>query len=495
VRIAYFVYCVRMTIRAATPYCGFLRRPDGGGRGQLYVPRSAAHVLVSAPTETGKTRRVLAPAAVLWGGPAVVVSSKDDLMQYVMQRRWGPKVLVDLRPVSAPVYPAGVLAVAYDPTASIFTALEALTVAETIMQMATVGFGSGADQVSDGGIWESQAAGPLAALLYAASPAGNNEGMRWVLRAVDNIDPQRSGEPGWFQAAALCHRFEVLALGMLRILDMEPRQRDSVAITMRKAVTPWLRTSLSVSLTELFDPCFLDDPQATLFVLAPADGTVAGAAVTLLDTLVRRWRDKTAARAPLERLLMVVDELPNTAPIPSLRRIVGEGRGLGINLVAAVQASSQLDTVYGRAYADELRDIFPAAVIMYGAREVDLLTAAEQWSGLTTRHRQSIDQADGRRSLSAELAAGLQWQELLPPDVEHARLLIRGTVGSQVEIPDWSVFGEHYDAAVRALVAQAGRRGTGELDGGSVAARLRRWWQIGDARDGADGHRGVGGAA
>jgi type IV secretion system protein VirD4 len=276
---------------------------------------------------------------------------------------------------------------------------------------------------------------------------------------------------------------------------MEPGQRDSVAITMRKAVTPWLRTSLSVSLTELFDPCFLDDPLATLFVLAPADGTVAGAAVTLLDTLVRRWRDKTAARAPLERLLMVVDELPNTAPIPSLRRIVGEGRGLGINLVAAVQASSQLDTVYGRAYADELRDIFPAAVIMYGAREVDLLTAAEQWSGLTTRHRQSIDQADGRRSLSAELAAGLQWQELLPPDVEHARLLIRGTVGSQVEIPDWSVFGEHYDAAVRALVAQAGRRGTGELDGGSVAARLRRWWQIGDARDGADGHRGVGGAA
>ena len=76
----------------------------------------------------------------------------------------------------------------YDPTANIFTPYEALTVAETIMQMATVGLGSGADQVSDGGVWESQAAGPLAAFLYAASPMGNNEGMDWVLRAVDNID-------------------------------------------------------------------------------------------------------------------------------------------------------------------------------------------------------------------------------------------------------------------------------------------------------------------
>lgn len=454
------------------------------GRGeQLYVPRTAAHVLVSAPTETGKTRRVLAPAAVLWGGPAVVVSSKDDLLQYVMERRWGPKALIDMRPLSAPVYPQDLEIFSYDPTASIFTPHEALTVAETIMQMATVGFGSGADQVSDGGIWESQAAGPLAALLYAASPAANNKGMQWVLRAVDNLDAERRNEPGWHQAAAYCHRFDVLALGMLRILDMEPRQRDSVAITMRKAITPWLRTSFSVELTEAFDPRFLDDPQATLFVLAPADGTVAGAAVTLLDALVRRWREKTSARAPMERLLMIIDELPNTAPIPSLRRIVGEGRGLGINLVAAVQASSQLDTVYGTAYANELRDIFPATVIMYGAREVELLTAAEHWSGLTTRRPESFDQSDGRKSLSSDLGAGLRWQELLPPNKEYARLLIRGTVGSSVEIPDWTVFRQRFDAAMKSLLAQT--RSTEEADPDGLLDGLRRWWRDDPAGDAA----------
>lgn len=483
-------------VRPATPYCGFQRRRLSNGCGeQLYVPYSAAHILVSAPTETGKTRRILAPAAVLWGGPAVVVSSKDDLMQLVMERRYGPKALVDLRPIASPVYPDGVAAFSYDPTVTIATPYEALTVAETIMQMSTVGLGSGADQVSDAGIWESQAAGPLAAFLYAASPMGNSKGMGWVLMAVDNIDAEDFTSPGWQQAAALCRKFPVLAQGMVRILGMDARQRDSVAITMRKAITPWLRTSLvdaapprgstpSLFAAQPFTPDFLDDPQATVFVLAPADGTVAGAAVTLLDSLVRRWREKTAMRQQMHRLLMIVDELPNTAPIPSLRRIVGEGRGLGINLMAAVQASSQLVTVYGPAYAEELRDIFPASLIMYGAREQELLTAAEHWSGLSNRRPQSFGQNDGNKGLSSDLGAALRWQELLPPNGEHARLLIRGTVGQGVEIPDWSIFKQHYDEAVRTLIAQAsannatggkrvgGSAGVGRVDVARVLGKL-----------------------
>ncbi|UXA21162.1 type IV secretory system conjugative DNA transfer family protein [Mycobacterium sp. SMC-4] len=465
-----------MYIKPSTPYCGFGRRAGGN---EMFVPSSAAHVLVSAPTETGKSRRLLAPAATLWGGPAVVVSSKDDLMQYVMERRWGPKALLDLRPLKSPVYPEGVVPNIYDPTVTIDSPYEALTVAETIMQMSTVGLGSGADQVSDGGVWESQAAGPLAAFLFAASPEGNGKGMDWVLTAVDNIDPENSTQPGWVQAAALCHQYPTLAMGMARIMEMDPRQRDSVAITMRKAITPWLRTSLlDREGFEPFTPDFLDDPQATLFILAPADGTVAGSAVTLLDSLVRRWREKTSTRETMHRLLMVIDELPNTAPIPNLRRIVGEGRGLGINLMVAVQASSQLDTVYGAVYANELRDIFPASVIMFGAREEELLTAAEHWSGLTNRRPQGFGQNDGGKNLNNDLGATLRWQELLPPTREHARLLIRGGVGTCVEIPDWSVFLQFYDQTTQAILARAhGRDGSaGAVEQGRLRRMVRRAW-------------------
>lgn len=147
--------------KPATPYCGFLaRRTHADGRGsELYVPYSAAHCRLG-PTETGKTRRLLAPQAVLWNGPACVVSSKDDLMQLVMERRYGPRALIDLRPIKSPVYPHGVTALeSFDPTVSIDSPAEALTVAETIMQMSTVGLGSGADQVSDGGIWKARPRG------------------------------------------------------------------------------------------------------------------------------------------------------------------------------------------------------------------------------------------------------------------------------------------------------------------------------------------------
>lgn len=483
-----------MYVKPPTPYCGFAPRYANGKQTQLYVPDSAAHVIVTAPTETGKTRRVLAPAACLWGGPAVVVSSKDDLMQLVMERRYGPRAVIDLRPILDPYYPEGVQTLIFDPTTTITHPVEALALADTIMQMATVGFGSGADQVSDGGVWESQASGPLAAFLFAASPHphGNGKGMNWVLRAVDNINPEDSTSPGWVQAAAQCREYETLAIGMLRILDMEAKQRDSVAITMRKAITPWLRQSLMRHLdaTPAFDPVFLDDPQATLFVLAPADGTVAGAAVTLLDGLVRRWRDKTSRREQMHRLLMVIDELPNTAPIPNLSKYVGEGRGLGINLVAAVQASCQLDRVYGRDIAHELRTIFPAAVVMHKARERELLEAAEDWPSMTTRYPESYGQADGHKGLTPELGPMVRWQELLPPDENHARLLIRGGMGTCVQIPDWLQFRDRYDQVVNALLHKTSTAAVNDpaAQRKRALSGLRRMW--------ADHHpRDTGGAA
>lgn len=471
-------------VRPETPYCGFMRR-FVKGREHLFVPRTAAHCLISAPTESGKSRRLLAPASALWGGPVVQVSSKDDVMQLTMERRFGPKAVIDFRPIADPFYPIGVEQMAYDPTTTITTPLEALTVAETIMQMATVGMGSGADQVSDGGVWESQAAGPLAAFLYAASPRpnGNGLGMDWVLKGVDNMDVTEDAarQPSWVQAAALCSQYEVLAIGMTKILGMEPRQRDSVAITMRKAITPWLRTSLMMAggadVIRVFDASFLDDPSATLFVLAPADGTVAGAAVTLIDSLIRRWRAKTSRNEQMHRLLLAIDELPNTAPLPDLRRIVGEGRGLGINLLAVVQASAQNDTVYGQVYAQELREIFPANIIMYGAHEEALLARTEDWSGLTFRRTESYGQADGHKSLSTDFGPVLRWQELLPPDPEHARLLLRGGLGHCVEIPDWTRFKAYYDQASRAMVARAGYPQMTQANTPALPGSVRTSWR------------------
>ena len=70
-----------------TPFGGWV--PDEK-TGRLRPLETAPHIGGFAPPGTGKTRKWLAQSAVLWPGPAFVSSSKDDLMQMVASRRYGP---------------------------------------------------------------------------------------------------------------------------------------------------------------------------------------------------------------------------------------------------------------------------------------------------------------------------------------------------------------------------------------------------------------------
>ena len=75
-----------------------------------------------------------------------------------------------------------------------------------------------------------------------------------------------------------------------------------------------------------------------------------------------------------------------------------------MNFVVAVQASSQLDTVYGSAYANELRDTFPAALVMFGAAEMDMLHRAEEWT--PADHAAPGELRSGHRRQNAVVTAG-----------------------------------------------------------------------------------------
>ena len=86
---------------------------------------TAPRIGAFAPPGTGKTRRWLAQSAVLWPGPALVSSSKDDLMQMVASRRYGRAALLDLRPLAAPYYPSEFRAYRFDPTGLITTLADA----------------------------------------------------------------------------------------------------------------------------------------------------------------------------------------------------------------------------------------------------------------------------------------------------------------------------------------------------------------------------------
>jgi hypothetical protein len=94
-----------------------IRRPESAGARRQRTPHR-----YQRPTRTGKTRRILAPAAVLHPGPAVCVSSKEDLAELVLTKRClGVTAVIDLRPQKTLLWPAGVRAMVTDPTRSITT--------------------------------------------------------------------------------------------------------------------------------------------------------------------------------------------------------------------------------------------------------------------------------------------------------------------------------------------------------------------------------------
>ncbi len=165
---------------------------------------------------------------------------------------------------------------------------------------------------------------------------------------------------------------------------------------------------------EAFDVSMLDEPDASLFVIAPNTGTVAGAAVALIDSIIQYFRKRTAQHQLEHRLLLELDEVCNSCPLPALLNYVGESAGLGVNIMATVQASVHFDVVYGAKYAEALREIFPATMVMYGAHERHLLEQASHWEGLGTRRSESYEPNSGSRSQSSQLGNIIDWQELLP---------------------------------------------------------------------------------
>lgn len=430
-----------------TPFAGWTR--DAQGR---RVPlETAPHVGGFAPPGTGKTRRWLAQSAVLWPGPAFVSSSKDDLMQMVASRRYGPTALLDLRPISAPYYPKEYVPFRFDPTALITNLNDAKATAQSLLSTSAIALsGSAFRQGSDPGPWDQLALAPLVCLLYAASPAATAQGMEWTLAASENVEIenllapfQMSWKPGWASAAAWTN--DALFMARVRaVLEMEPKQRDSVKMTVTKVLTAWLLTSERDREFPPLDLAFLDAPDATLFLLTPADGTVAAQAIVLMDQLINRQRTKVAQWEEFHRIGLFLDEITNT-PIPRLPQYLAESRGLGCSICFAAQAGSQLDAIYGPLQGKAIRDVTPAAMIMYGSHERDVMESAAFWAGKATRSHQSYDHNSDNKNTSRQFGNALEPAELLPRNVREARIIPRGTPGEMVELMDWEEFIHYLD--------------------------------------------------
>ncbi|MEB3033398.1 hypothetical protein [[Mycobacterium] nativiensis] len=85
-------------------------------------------------------------------------------------------------------------------------------------------------------LWQEMSARALAALFYAASPEDTGRGMNWVYQTLLNAD-ERS-----LSAAASAAGADAEMIRRLRLVDdLDPGQRQTLIIAMRRAVDPWLQ--------------------------------------------------------------------------------------------------------------------------------------------------------------------------------------------------------------------------------------------------------------
>lgn len=443
--------------RPVTPFAGWTR--DAQNR---RVPlETAPHVGGFAPPGTGKSRRWLAQSAVMWPGPALVSSSKDDVMQMVASRRSGPVALLDLRPIDAPFYPGDFTPFRFDPTALIVTFDDAKAAAQSLLSTSAVALsGQAFRSGSDPGPWDQLALAPLTCILFAASPHATGLGMDWALEAAENVEQpleqgpyQMSTEPGWACAAAWSNDRWYEAR-VRSVLTMEAKQRDSVKMTVTKVLTAWLLTANRDRPHQPLSLEFFDDPAATLYLLTPADGTVAAQAIVLMDQLINRQRTKVTQWEDFQRIGLFLDEVTNT-PIPRLPQYLAESRGLGVSICFAAQAGSQLDAIYGPLQGKAIRDVTPATLIMYGSHERDVMESAAFWAGKATRSHQSYDHNGDNKSTNRHFGNALESAELLPRSIDEARLIPRGTPGEMVELLEWEDFVRYLDELRAAVGSRA----------------------------------------
>ena len=254
---------------------------------------------------------------------------------------------------------------------------------------------------------------------------------------------QMSTDASWVSAALWCGD-GLFEARVRAVLEMEPKQRDSVKITVTKVLTAWLRTARRDRTLETLDMSFLDDPHATVYLLTPADGTVAPQAITLMDQLINRQRTKVAQWEEFTRIGMYLDEVTNT-PLPRLPQYLAESRGLGVSICFAAQAGSQLDAIYVPLQGRAIREVVPATLIMYGSHEKDLMESAAFWAGKTTRSQQSYEHNNDDKQTSRTFGDTFEPEELMPLNADQARLVVRGTPGRMVNLLGWESFVSYLD--------------------------------------------------
>ncbi|GIF41860.1 type IV secretory system conjugative DNA transfer family protein [Actinoplanes xinjiangensis] len=337
---------------------------------------SSDSVGVVGPPRYGKSSGILIPTLMGWDGPAVVTSTRPDLLQFTGNRR---RELASGRGGHVYVYDPfasvpGVTSVQWSPIAGCENPSVAYRRASAMV--AVVGQG-----ISDSAHWTTGAASILRALFHAAALDGSSIVDVRRRLARQETDP----------AAAVLRASTSEAVDWADDLDalqlLGDRERGSFYSMARNCIdaTAEPRVRASALGPYLDIDAFLTSG-STLFIVGPShhQKVAAPLIVGLVDAIAQRAAELAATR-PGGRLdpalLLALDEIANIAPLESLPSLASEGGGAGIVTLWAAQSLAQLRARYGADLQQAILTATTAKVIYGGMSNGADLRDISSWAG------------------------------------------------------------------------------------------------------------------
>jgi type IV secretory pathway TraG/TraD family ATPase VirD4 len=360
-----------------------------GNRRVAAEPR--ASVLVVAPTQAGKTFRVVVPNMLAWTGPILVTSVKADVIAATIDRRGDRGHVQIFDPTGATRYPSA----HWSPLLTAGTYESAERTASWLVQAA------GDHDNVYAKHWEQLGARLLGPLLFAA--VGTSTDMRQVARWVDRRADKEVTEI--LRTLGDDDALDAWAATAAR----EERAKDSVygtAETLLQAFTsPSVRDALTIDDdSDRIDIDALLDGDNTLYLVAPEheQGRLRPLFEAIVQAVVRAAQDRYARTGrPLDPpLLLMLDEAANIAPLRNLDTIAATGAGQGIQLCTVWQDLAQLDALYTRRAATVING-HRARVHLAGQADLGTLDQLSRHIGDDELVRPAPTwSSDGRRSLT-----------------------------------------------------------------------------------------------
>jgi type IV secretion system protein VirD4 len=351
-----------------------------GSVGPVFTAPEQA-LLVLGPPRSGKSSAVVVPNLLSWNGPAIVASTKGDLLAVASaaRRRLGPVWLYD--PSETVAAPRGVETVGWSPVTSAVSFEGALLMADTMVGAARPG-----QERGEGAHWSERARSLIATLLHGAAVDGSS--MREVLITVNRRDPTRL-------RAALARADAELASDVLTgILTTDEREQSGIWSTASSVLggfvsAPALRSTerSPIDMEKLTKGC------GTLFICASSErqhhagpmvaGLIRDVRTAVYDAHFAALSDRDAAAVRSDtprQLLAVLDELANIAPLHDLPALVAEGGSQGISVLACLQDLSQARARWG-VEADGFLSLFGTKLLLAGIGDRATLEAVSLLAG------------------------------------------------------------------------------------------------------------------